>query len=125
MFQVEADKSRNLLVMIFADRVVPAELAAAADKVRSLLEGLTPGFRLLTDMSRLGWMDPACVDNIQTNMDLLNQHGIAKVVRVIPDPKKDIGMNILSVFHYRRGVQITTCETMAEAANLLANLSHG
>jgi hypothetical protein len=44
-----------------------------------------------------------------------DQKGIAKVVRVIPDPGKDIGLSIMSLFHYRRGVSIVTVETLAEA----------
>ena len=47
--------------------------------------------------------------------------GIAKVVRIIPDPKKDIGLNIMSVFHYQRRVQIITCETLDQADQALAN----
>jgi hypothetical protein len=42
------------------------------------------------------------------------------VVRVIPDPQKDIGLNILSLFHYRRRVRIVTCKTLAEAMKALA-----
>jgi hypothetical protein len=34
-------------------------------------------------------------------MDLIDQHGVSFVVRVIPNPKQDIGMNILTLFHYR------------------------
>jgi hypothetical protein len=41
-------------------------------------------------------------------------------VRVIPDPTKDIGFNILARFHYRRNPRITNCETMMEAAKLLS-----
>jgi hypothetical protein len=54
-------------------------------------------------------------------MDLLNQHGVAMIVRVIPDPHKDIGLNILSLFHYRRGIRIVTCKTMEEARTVLAS----
>jgi hypothetical protein len=43
------------------------------------------------------------------------------VVRIIPDPRKDIGLSIMSVFHYRRGVRIVTCETLAEALSALAD----
>jgi hypothetical protein len=54
-------------------------------------------------------------------MDLLNKRSVSKVVRVIPDPQKDIGLNILSLFHYRRGLPIVTCETMDEAMAALAD----
>jgi hypothetical protein len=42
------------------------------------------------------------------------------VVRVIPDPQKDIGMQIMSLFHYDRRVRIVTCESLAEAMKVLA-----
>jgi hypothetical protein len=42
------------------------------------------------------------------------------VVRVIPDPRKDIGLNMLSLFHYRRGIRIVTCMTLEEATKTLA-----
>jgi hypothetical protein len=41
------------------------------------------------------------------------------VVRVIPDETKDIGFNILTVFHYPHRPQIVTCQTLPEAARVL------
>jgi hypothetical protein len=52
-------------------------------------------------------------------MDLCDKKGAAAVVRVIPDPQKDIGLNIMSIFHFRRRVRISTCETMEEALRQL------
>ena len=43
------------------------------------------------------------------------------VVRVIPDPHRDIGMTIMSIFHYRGGTQIFSCETLAQAEQLLSS----
>jgi hypothetical protein len=54
-------------------------------------------------------------------MDLCNKKGIALVVRVIADPRKDIGFNILSIFHYRRGVRIVTVETLDEGLKALGD----
>lgn len=48
-------------------------------------------------------------------MELLGRHGVSKVARVIPDPGRDIGFNILSIFHYSRSVKIHTCPTREEA----------
>ena len=53
-------------------------------------------------------------------MDLLDEAGVSLVVRVIPDPKKDIGMNILSLFHYRNRPRVVTCARMIEAAKELS-----
>ena len=64
---------------------------------------------------------PAFLPHIKVNMDLCNRKWISKVVRFIPDPEKDIGFNILSLFHYRRGIPIVTCESLKEAASILAS----
>jgi hypothetical protein len=120
MFQVEVDKSKNLLKISYAQHVGPEDTKGVEEKVPALLPDLRPGFRLLTDMSRLESMDLACVPYIKRMMDLCNKKGVEMVVRVIPDPQKDIGLNILSLFHYRRRVQIVTCETLEEAMSALA-----
>lgn len=41
------------------------------------------------------------------------------MVRVIPDPYKDIGMNILSVFHYHNHPRIVTCDNMLDGVKAL------
>jgi len=120
MFQVEVDKSRNLLRINYAQHVGPEDTKGVEERVPTLLPELRPGFRLLTDLSGLESMDLACVPYIKRMMDRCNQIGVEMVVRVIPDPHKDIGLNILSLFHYRRQVKIVTCETLEEAMNVLA-----
>jgi hypothetical protein len=120
MFTVEADKANNLLVLTFSRQVGPEEMKRGQDEVNALVAGLAPGFRLLSDMSGLEGMDPACVAYVRKNMDLLNKRGVSAVIRVIPDPHKDIGFNILSLFHYRRGIRIVTCASLEEARAALA-----
>jgi anti-anti-sigma regulatory factor len=119
MFQVEADRSKNLLKISYAGHVTPAETKTVAKQVQPLLVDLQPGFRLLTDLSGLESMDLTCVPDIRGMMDLCNKKGVDTVVRVIPDPHKDIGLNILSLFHYRRRVRIATCQTLEEALKAL------
>ncbi len=120
MFQVEADKSRNLFKISYAQHVGPEDTEGVETQAPTLLADLRPGFRLLTDMTELESMDLACVPYIKRMMDLCNKQGIEMVVRVIPDPRKDIGLNILSLFHYRRGVRLVTCTTLEEAMKTLA-----
>jgi len=45
---------------------------------------------------------------------------VGLVVRVIPDPHKDIGLNILSQFHYGPEIQIATFQTLADALQSMA-----
>lgn len=120
MFKVEVDKTKNLLKISYARHVGPEDTKGVEQQAPALLAELGPGFRLLTDMSGLESMDLACVPYIERMMDQCNKKGIEMVVRVIPDPHKDIGLNILSLFHYRRRVRIVTCETLEEAMAVLA-----
>lgn len=52
-------------------------------------------------------------------MELLDRSGVGTLVRVIPDPCKDIGMNILTLFHYPHRPRVMTCENMNEGAALV------
>ena len=53
-------------------------------------------------------------------MDALTEKGVGSVTRVFSDPRKDIGLNILSQFHYGPDVAITTFETLADAVQSIA-----
>ncbi len=120
MVHVALEKSRNLLKISYQQRVGPEEMRRGEDELKTLLADGQPVLRLLTDLSGLESMDVGCLPYIRRVMDLLNKKGLQMVVRIIPDPRKDIGLNILSLFHYRRGVQIVTCETPEEAMRALA-----
>jgi hypothetical protein len=120
MVLTEADKSRNLLTVVHAQHVTPEQLDAGFAKVELLLADLQPGFRLLADLSGLESMDPSCAPLIGQVMDLFNRKGVSMVVRIIPDPKRDIGLNILSLFHYSRKVRIVTVESFSEATEILS-----
>lgn len=119
MILITASPAQRLLYFKYAGKVKAAEVRARVDEVRGLLPSLAPGFRLLGDFQNLESMDEDCVDEIAKVMDLLKTHGIELVVRIIPDRRKDIGLSILSVFHYGRSVRTVTCETMGEALKLL------
>ena len=54
-------------------------------------------------------------------MDLLVEKQVGTVVRVVPDPRKDIGLNILSRFHYGPEVRLITCEALAAALQWLSD----
>jgi hypothetical protein len=115
MWSASIDQARQLLQVSFAGRVDLPEAKACAVRVGALLSELPADFRLLNDLSQLEQMDVACGAVIDQMMDVLNRHGIRKVIRVIPEPGKDIGFGIMSLFHYGRKVRVVTCKTLAEA----------
>ena len=79
-----------------------------------------PGFHAFADFRWLESMDPAAARHIAKMMDALAEKGVASVTRVMPDPHKDIGLNILSQFHYGTNVKIATFETLADALQYIA-----
>src|ERR1700758_294839 len=100
MYSVELDRSKRLLVISASQRVTAEEAKLAAGRVRELLHDALPGFRVLADFRWLDSMDSAAARHIAEIMDTLAEKEVASVTRVIPDPHKDIGLNILSQFHY-------------------------
>jgi hypothetical protein len=119
MFELQIDVPKNLARLTYGDCVKPDELRLCAEEFEARLPELSAGFRLLTDLTGLEAMDVGCAPYIKAIMELCNARGIGLVVRVIPDPKKDIGLSIMSLFHYRRDLRILTFETVAEAVAAL------
>ena len=115
MYAVELDQSKRLLVISATRRVTAEEVNAVAERVRELLQDVTPGFRVLVDFRWLESMDSAAAPHLAKIMETLTGKGVASVARVVTDPRKDIGLNILSQFHYGPEIQITTFETLADA----------
>lgn len=120
MFFAASNKPKKLLYMTFVEHVTAGELKRAVDDVKSLLLELPSGFNLLVDCSRLDSMDLDCAPEIGNVMEMNDKKGVSLIVRVIPDPQKDIGLGILTSFHYHHKPRVATCETMAEAAELLS-----
>jgi hypothetical protein len=119
MFLATINKPRRLLYLNYIASVTVAELERGYQDVKVLLAEFPDGFQMLADLSQLDSMDPACVEIIGQTMELMDQHGVEIVVRVIPDPAKDIGLNIISIFHYPNQPRIVTCQTLTEAAQVL------
>ena len=119
-FKVEVDLSRRLLQLSYAGVIGPEEARRCCEEVQTRLPDLESGFRLLTDLTRLESMEPSCALYMKRIMDLCDAKGVALVVRIISDSTKDIGFNIMSLFHYTHDVPIVTCSSQDEAENALA-----
>lgn len=120
MYAVEIDNAKQLLVITGIGNVTRQEVQAAAEKVEELLRDAQPGLRALADYRWVSSMDSSAAPHIAAIMDKLAAKQVASVTRVMPDPRKDIGLNILSQFHYGANIQISTFETMADALQSLA-----
>ena len=101
MIKVEVDQSQNLLTIRYSGVVRAEEAEKGLEQIQFELTKLSSGFRLLADLVELESMDMGCAPFIEKAMDMCNAKGASMVVRVIPDPHRDIGLQIMSYFHYR------------------------
>ncbi len=120
MYAVELDQSKRLLVISAAQKVTAEEAKTVAQRIRAMLQDVAPGFHVLADFRWLESMDSTAARHIAEIMDALAEKNVASVTRVMPDPRKDIGLNILSQFHYGANVKIATFETLADALQNIA-----
>ncbi len=119
MVLVTSNKVRQLLYVTYIGRVRPEDFTQQQPDLEALMAELSPDFRVLVNLSGLESMDLECMAEIGRTMELIDRSGVGLIVRVIPDPAKDIGLNIFSIFHYPHRPQIATCKSMVEAGELL------
>ncbi|MBV9674065.1 MAG: hypothetical protein JO076_14740 [Verrucomicrobia bacterium] len=120
MFSVEASDAERLIKINWSGEVDSDEMRRCAEQIRAKAAEMRPGFRVLADMTGLESMDYAAAHYIGSIMDLCASKQVEHVVRVIPDPRKDIGLNIMSYFHYGPKIRVTICESLADAVRRLA-----
>ena len=119
-FVVKVDIAHNVLRSQFRGSVQATHMRGPVDRLQPLLKRLAPRFTLITDLTDLESMDLDCVPHLARFMDQCRAAGVARVIRVIPNPEKDIGFKLLSLTHYRGKVPIVICESRAEADHELA-----
>jgi len=113
------NRPQELLYLNLFGDVLANELVLYRAEIAALLTDLKPGFRLITDLARLNSIEIEAAPEIGRVMDMCDQKGVGMVIRVIPDPSKDIGLNILTFFHYHHGPKTITCATLEEAVKTL------
>src|SRR6202023_149520 len=121
MFSVETNDLNRLVKISWSENVSADEMRRCAEQLRSLIADVKPGFRLLSDLTGLKSMDPTGASYIAAIMDIFAAKQVGSVVRVIPDPRKDIGLNILSYFHYGPQVRVETYQNLKDALQSLSD----
>ena len=116
MIKLSHDKKQNRITLTYEGDVNAEEVEELYLKLQDLMPKCRRGFTVLADLSPANSVTKDSIPFIKKIMDLLNEHGISEIIRVIPDPEKDIGFSILSVFHYGKGVKVVTCQTLEEVA---------
>ena len=116
---VLADVAANQVRLSFIGCINGAELERYYSDVERALKSLRSGYSLLTDFTDMDRMTIDSAPMIDRTMEMMKSTGVGLVVRVIPDPSKDLGVGILSLFHLPRSLKIVTTETRDEAEAIL------
>ena len=116
MFYLKFDKQHNLLTIKFSNYFDIQQGELLSNRLEQELAKVKKGFMIVTDLSDLAYFDIACSPYIKQMMILCNSHGVSRIFRIIPDKTKDIGFNIMSLFHYSKDVKIHTYKTLEEAS---------
>jgi anti-anti-sigma regulatory factor len=120
MILCSADKEGRVLTITHSQHVGAEDMRRCLETVRDhLIDQLKPDFIVLADLSTLESMDASCAPELGAIMELLSARGVSTVVRVIPDPNKDIGLDLISHFHLHPKVRTQTFESLAEAIKSL------
>ena len=120
MFSIEASDAERLIKLSWLGHVDSDEMRRCAEEFGVTASKIPPGFRVLVDMTDLESMDYTGAPYIGSVMDVCLAKEVEHVVRVIPNPHKDIGMNIMSYLRYGSKVRVTICDNLADALRLLA-----
>ena len=115
MCKLKLDKMRNILKVIFEGIIDKQQAEELHAEVLQIAPQLKQGFTLLSDLSFLKEMDVDVHKTIEKIMDICNQCGVSKVIRIIPNQVGDIGFSIMSIFHYSKDVKIYTYESLDQA----------
>jgi hypothetical protein len=119
MILATSNKVKQVLWINYVGQILPEELKRGREDLKVLLGDLRPGFRLMVNLSHVESMGLDCRAEMGRNMDLISQAGVGRVVRIIPDPRKDMGLDILAFFHYRNHPETINCTNLREAVEKL------
>jgi hypothetical protein len=119
MYLFTIDPEDSLIHMAYVGHVNREETTRLRMEVEAVLPRLKPGFCVIADLSALDHMDLACAEEIRAMMEKLKHFGVSRVIRVIPDHRKDIGLALMSYFHYGHDVSFQTVESLSAALKLL------
>jgi len=119
MFSLHISNNGNKLDVVYGGHFDLSQAEQFYAQAQEIVPGLKKGFIVVTDFSSLEQMDISACPFIENVMDVLNGRGVSMVVRIIPDREKDIGFNIMSLFHYSSEVAMHTFKSRAEAEEYL------
>ncbi|MDF7824412.1 hypothetical protein P4B35_10345 [Pontiellaceae bacterium B12227] len=115
MYLLEIDRKHNRIHLMMSEHFDAPQAESLLADAQARAEEMETGFHVLCDLTTLEEFDPEAKTIFRRFMDLMNQRGAHKIIRIIPDPLDNFGLTVMSYFHYDDSVHIITCKTLKEA----------
>ena len=115
MINVTYDSKHNTIIVELAGKIDLAQGEQLYSAIQKSVPKDGKGFKILTDLTGIETVDPKIKGSIQKLMEFCDKQGVTEVLRAIADPSQDIGLNIMSLFHYSKKVTILTFQSREEA----------
>ena len=101
MYLLEIDPIHNRLHITLSGHFDERQADKLCADLILRLHELQDGFHILNDLSDLEKFDHAAKKHYRKIMDLCQESGVRKVIRILPDALNNFGLTIMSHFHYR------------------------
>ena len=120
MIKASYDPEHNAVIMELAGKIDALQMERFISEIQKVIPKHGKGFRILTDLSGVQEVALEAREPIKKLMDFLDDQGVTEILRVIADPAQDIGLNIMSLFHYSKEVKFFTFQSREEAQSRLS-----
>lgn len=115
MYLLEIDQTHNRIHLTLSGRIGEPQAKALLGEIQSRINELNPDFHVLCDLTALDEFAHSARPYFRSLMELCNEAGVRKIVRIAPNPLHDFGLTVMSHFHYDHGIPIITCRNLDEA----------
>ena len=116
MHKISFNKTSNIISIKIESSFDLQQAEQLHVEIERIIPEVKKGFTVLTDLTSLQKMDLESRESIAKYMKLFNECGVAEIIRIVPDMTKDLGFNIMSLFHYSRDIKIRTFGSLEEAS---------
>ncbi len=119
MYEVQFDTIRNVLKIDLKKYFSEDDALSLYQDVKKNIHKLDKNCNLLTDLTQLDLIDEKATQHIKEIMNIINEHGVLNIYRVLTEINKNFGFNIMSSFHYSKNIKFKTFTCLEEANNYL------
>lgn len=114
MYLFNIDQMRNRLHITLSGKFDERQAEKLSAELMMRIHELSEGFHILCDLTGLEKFDRSARKHYRNFMDLCRKSGVRKVIRIIPDPRNNFGLTVMSHFHYKN-IPVISCHNLDEA----------